>query len=774
MAQRQYSDNALTIYKRLYLDEKQHEQTPMDVHHRVANAIATTDDEKADFIRLLEYGIFRPNSPCIINAGRLSEKAHDKQLCACFVLGLEDSMESIIEMWSVCAKIYASGAGAGIPLTNLRENNSPITSGGVASGPRKYVNVVDVLSDTVRSGGRSRRAANIGVFRFDHPETLEIIDAKCSKNGKLKSFNLSMSITDQFMHDINDPDSTVEFISPNKNDLSDKGSIKSFVLWNKVAEAAWTCGDPGLLFIDQVNKFNPFPSMGQIDCTNPCGEVPLIPWSVCNIGSMNLKTFIIQGRFDWEVFKKQIHYCVTFLDNVIDKTAYIHEKFKDTCMKTRPIGLGIMGFADVLIRLGIEYGSRKSIELFEDICKTLTEESIKQSIILAKEKGAIDIPDEDREHFIELLKHYTNNNEQIIKDFEYFGIRNSTWTCIAPTGSISISCDASYAWEPLMALVWEKPLVDSDKVLKIIDPQFEKALEEHLRTTMHDSYTNTNELDRKKQEIYKRIVKNHGSIQELTDLPKKMRRIFKVAHDIDPLTKITMQGAGQNYISLAISSTCNLPNSATVEEIKDIYEHAHNCGLKGITIFRDGCLDTQIVNFGEIEKEEDNLPITTRPIKRIGETIEINTPQGKLFVTCNFNEKKPFEIFYRIGKQGALTNVLVDALGRVCSKALQYNIPIEVLSDTLRGLQGEKFWFKIADDANNTNSAESIIDAISQLIDHYWINNEMTTVPLLNIQQDGMRFANGDECPNCHRKTLRHDTGCRGGSCVACGYSNCG
>jgi ribonucleoside-diphosphate reductase alpha chain len=780
---KEYSYNAIEIYKRLYFDKTRNELTPEEVHKRVASFIGSDDKEKENFENLLNSGMFRPNSPCLMNAGKESDKLHDKQLCACFVLGLEDSMDSIIEMWGLCAKIYASGAGAGIPITNLRENKSPISSGGEASGPLRYLKVVDLLSETVRSGGRTRRAANIGTFNYNHPETIDIIESKNTNELTLTSFNLSMAVTDSFMKALDVPEATFDIISPNQNKKINELKVQE--LWDLVSESAWKTGDPGLLFIDHVNKYNPFPSLGLIHSTNPCGEVPLHPWSVCNIGSINLNPFLktcpgfvdlnFKPFFKWDLFREKVHQCINFLDNVIDATSYLHPKFEEVTKKTRPIGLGIMGFADILIKMGIKYGSEESIKLFEELCYNLNKYAIEASIDLVAEKGRepIEIPEADKEHFRNLLVEYVQGDTGIIKKYDDFGIRNSTWTCIAPTGSIAMTVDASYAWEPLMALIWEKPLADSDQVLKIIYSEFEKQLDKL-----------SSECNEKKETIIEDIIKNKGSIQHIPYIPQKYKDLFVVAHDINPLDKIRMQGAGQKYISMAISSTCNLPNSATTNDIKQVYEEAHRQGLKGITIYRDNCRSTQVVNFGGmqenkvIEKRSYLERPLQRPIKRKGETVEIPTPYGKLFVTCNHNNEQPFEIFFRVGKQGALTNVLIDALGRVCSKALQAGIPIDIIVDTLRGLKGDKFWYKIDDDIEKPESAESIVDAIAQLIDYHWnkkverVDNFMQS-NLDDVTMDCLSSTQCDECPKCHRKTLRHDTGCRGGLCTSCGFSAC-
>jgi ribonucleoside-diphosphate reductase alpha chain len=761
-----YSDNALAIYKRLYFDKLKGETKPSETHARISKFIANTPAEKSQFYNLLDKKIFRPNSPCMINAGSDSKNPHDNALSACYVVGLEDSMDSIIEMWGVCARIYASGAGSGIPITNLREKGSTISTGGVASGPLAYLNVVDMLSHTVRSGGKTRRAANMGVFKYNHPDIIEILNAKL--NGEIQTFNLSMAVTDSFMEKVDDTKQNVVLKSP-QNRKKKKMVISVDEIWHKAVTHAWTNGDPGLFFYDTVNKFNPFPSLGDIDCTNPCGEIPLPPWSVCNIGSINvshfIKTSLNTTQFDWNEFYNIVPQCFTFLDNVIDKQEYIHQRFMKNAKDWRPVGLGIMGFADALIKLKIPYDSEKAITFFERLCWQLNYECIKQSIKIAKNgEWTISVPGEDCEHFRNLIKYYTKNDKQLMEWYDECGIHNSNWTMIAPTGSTSMSADCSYAWEPLMALVWEKPLVESDEVLKIIHPQFEKDLK---------AFCNDQSISFDK--MINDIIKNKGSIQNMAVFPQSMKSIYKVAHDIDPLFKIKMQGAGQKWISMAISSTTNLPNNANVEGISDIFKAAWRHGLKGITVFRDGCRgDNQIVHFGgkKIIPEQEKLIIIERPIKRDGSTVEIKTPHGKFYVTVNYHNGKPIEMFFSVGKQGGLVNVIIDALARICSKGLQAGMDMAWIVDTLEGLKGDTpFWFKISDSEEKSTQAESIVDALSKVLEYHFMTDEDKTwhIALYNHESD----AAFNRCPECGKKGLTHKTGCRGGECILCGFSNC-
>jgi len=784
----EYSENALAIYDRLYFDKLKGETKPSEVHSRISKFIANSPDEESIFFELLEKKIFRPNSPCMINAGSESKNPHDRALSACYVLGLEDSMDSIIDMWGICAKIYASGAGSGIPITNLREKAATISTGGQASGPLAYLKVVDLLSNTVRSGGKTRRAANMGIFKYNHPDIMEILDAKL--NGNIQTFNLSMSVTDKFMMRKH-KNGQVHLSSPSEGELAK--TVKRDDIWKRAIDNAWTNGDPGLFFFDTVNKFNPFPSLGNIDCTNPCGEIPLPPWSVCNIGSINVTHFVRENPgmadpnfkpfFEWEQYKKAIPQCFTFLDNVIDKQEYIHPKFMKNATDWRPVGLGIMGFADALIKLNIPYDSQEAMNFFESICFELTYECIKKSIDMAKDGDwNVRVPIEDHDHFENLLKYYLgkglpivdNRIDKLLEEYEKYGIHNSNWTMIAPTGSTSMSADCSYGWEPLMALIWEKPLVESDQVLKIIHPQFELDLIHWIQDS--EGYSNSQSIVQRKEKIIYDIIQDNGSIQNIDYLPDNMKAIYKVAHDIDPIFKIGMQGAGQKWISMAISSTTNLPNSATKEDVEAIYKAAWKHGLKGITVFRDGCRDDQIVNFGkQKQKRRKTDELLKRPIKRDGSTVEINTPHGKFFVTVNFSNSKPIEMFFSVGKQGGLVNVVIDALARICSKGLQAGMDMGWIVDTLEGLKGDTpFWFKISDDEEKSTQAQSIVDALSKVLFYHFMPNKDRIIYSYNPEDEVCESETIlSRCPECHKKGLTHNTGCRGGECLLCGFTNC-
>jgi ribonucleoside-diphosphate reductase alpha chain len=811
-----YSENAITIYKKLYFNRDREnnliETTPGQCHDRVAKAISFNEEEYLEFKTMLNQNTFRPNSPVLINAG-----GPKQYLSACYVLGLEDSMDSIIDCWGTCAKIYASGAGAGIPLTNLRRKDGPITFGGRASGPLSYTKVLDIYSETVKAGNKARRAANMGMIRHDHPDIYELLDCKLDRTT-LKNFNLSVTVPDFYMEQVlNNKDFLVSFFDPKEGILLEK-SIEGLELWDKIINNVYTIGDPGLMFRDTVNKWNPFPITHPIECTNPCGEVPLWPWSECVIGSINVAEFHSgnnEHSFEWDKFKTVVKWATIFLDNCIEKTLHPHPKFRETMLKYRPIGLGIMGFADLLVKMEIPYDYDKSIALFEKICFELNNQAIRTSIDICKKelKRSIDIPEEDEKHFIDLLLHYTKGNQDIVKDFHEHGIRNCTWTCIAPTGSISISADCSYSFEPLSAIVWQKELAETHKLMTFVNPEFEKWAKE---------YYNNNNID----SLIEKIIENNGSVQGLK-IPKHIQNTFKTAHDISPYDKVNVQAAGQKWISLAISSTCNLPESATPEMISDIYKYAWKQGLKGITVYRDKSQQWQPINFGKkdcdtmkrispimindkivtdeeliecyvkhryikpvinVESGKVKLHYSStpdfnnkieRPIKRKGETIEIKTPHGRLYCTFNKDDQgRPLEVFLRLGKSGTLENLLLDTISRLISKSLQNNVPYKDISSLLRGIKGDKFWMALVPDVPAT-SAESIIDAVGILMEEVFYEldyKEKETKHNGYPEPKGvMEIIKYEQCPECNRFSLKRETGCRGGMCTnpECLWTNC-
>jgi len=527
------------------------------------------------------------------------------------------------------------------------------------------------------------------------------------------------------------------------------------------------------------------------------GEVPLPSWSVCCLGSINLNKCLDKKQgyvFNWSRFEEYIRTGTRFLDNVIDKSEYPHEKFKEIALKTRPIGLGIMGFADILYKLKIPYNSKEAAKLFTGICYALTATAIETSIEMCSEgKTSIEISNKDDNHFVGLLRYYLQlkNKEpldELIDKFRKFGIRNSTWTSIAPTGSVAISADCSYSFEPHFALTYEKQLAETNEILTFVNPIFELELDNFLSENGKYPQPDNEYI---KQDIYKRIKENKGSCQNIKELPEKIRKVFVTAHDINPIDKLEMQAVGQKYISLGISSTCNLPNSATKEDVENIFIESWRLGLKGITVYRDGCKENQPISFGQKECKESIIEIKTtiekpvkyeRPIRSKAEHFEYNTNYGKLHIEiCKDDNDKIFQVLIRIGKQGSLTNMLLDSLSRCISNALQEGVDLSVFAKTLRGNKEAPFWIKLQKEDLQTTQVESIVDLIGlvfqMIIEEQSKENweSPTTIEELYKKKFPIQNLLLELCPNCNEFSISHSLGCKSGQCInpSCGWSSC-
>lgn len=780
-----YSENAQKVYERLYLQKDEEDQPIEDIetcNARVANYIAKNPTEEKEFYKLLQHQIFRPNTPTMCNAG--VNPRHS--LAACFVLGLEDSMESIIEMWNSVARIYEGGGGAGIPITNLREENAPIGTGGFASGPVSYTKVIQAISDQVKSGGRKRRAANLLSFWYRHPDIMKLISLKDSNND-FSAMNVSVLADDQFMQGIENSDHHTSLVSPNKKGSS--SFIRTNDIWKAIIEQAWKTGDPGMLFYDTINRYNPLPSLGSILTGNPCSEVVLQPWSACILGHINLNTILDHDplgerlpTINWPLYESFIEIAVRFLNRIIDASSFPNKKFKQMMDKTRPIGLGMMGFADILYKMRVPYNSQKAIHIFDALTNRLTVEAWVSSQRLAEDEGiCIEVPKEDEEHFLALQEYYGIDHPST-------KIANSTVTCLAPTGSTAISADCSFSFEPHFAVTFDKYLEDTKEVWTFANQEFKNACkDEGIELT---------------KDIIERIKNNKGSIQGMDDLfSQELQSIFITAHDIDWKSRIDMQAAGQNNITMAISSTVNLSESATVEDIADVYKYAWEQELKGITVYRDGCKDDQPINFGKKKVEvAENINATVeiqqpqeRPIELQGRTRKVQTGSGTLYLTINEMNGVPFEVFATLGKSGRSAAAKAEAVGRLVSLAFRSGVSVRDVVRQLEGIGGDYQIFQ------EGGLVKSIPDAVAKALTEMYLNKENSIqlnyyeykndgelektkteefkTKLDNIKQHvgpGGTHHSGEVCPHCGNYTLKRDIGCRGGICVSCGYSNCG
>lgn len=555
-------------------------ETPEKLFERVANAVAEAErnfskDKGLErfyaekFYEIMANLDFLPNSPTLMNAG-----SPLGQLSACFVLPIEDSLESIFDALKYTALIHKSGGGTGFCFSKLRPKGDIVgTTKGVASGPISFIKVFDSATEAIKQGGK-RRGANMGILRIDHPDIEEFITIKRDSPSSLQNFNLSVAITDTFMECLK-KEENFPLVNPrNKNIVR---YVNPKVLFSLIAECAWETGDPGLLFIDTINKYNPTPHLGKIYATNPCGEQPLLPYESCNLGSINLANFVENGKINWDRLREVIHLAVRFLDNVIEINSFPIPQIAKITRLTRKIGLGVMGFADFLIKLEISYAEPKAIEVAKQIMKFINEESTKASQILGKERGNFPA--------------YPGSVWEK-KGFSY--MRNATTTTIAPTGSISLIAGVSSGIEPLFGVYYERKTLNN-LILKEFHPLFLTFLEK--------TGFSSNVIDEILEE-----VKEKGLLSK-TKLPEKIKKLFVTTYEIDGLQHLLIQQAFQQYTHNAVSKTINLPKTATVEDVKNLYLKAYELELKGITVYRYGSKEEQVIYIKSHPEEEATCPI---------------------------------------------------------------------------------------------------------------------------------------------------------------------
>ncbi|MEM3770356.1 MAG: vitamin B12-dependent ribonucleotide reductase [Candidatus Bathyarchaeia archaeon] len=563
--------NALEVLRKRYLRRNEAGnivEDPARMFRRVAKAIARIDLKYGEdphegeeiFYRMMTRLEFLPNSPTLFNAGTKLG-----QLSACFVLPVEDSLDSIFEAVKNMALIEKSGGGVGFDFSRLRPKGDIVMSTkGVASGPVSFMRVFDVATEVIKAGGK-RRGAMMGILRVDHPDILEFITAK-QKPGFLSNFNISVAITDEFMKTL-EGDGEYWLMNPRNKERTNK--LKAREIWNLIARSAWASGDPGVIFIDEVNRHNPTPEVGRIESTNPCGEQPLLPYESCNLGSINLSRMIENGEINWGKLRETVRNAVHFLDNVIDANKYPLREIEKVTKANRKIGLGVMGFADMLIKLGIPYNSEQALELAEKLMRFIDEEAHKKSEEIAEKRGS-----------------FPNFDESIWKD-KYKAMRNATVTTIAPTGSISIIAGCSSGIEPLFAISFIRNVLDGTRLFET-NPLFEMVTKER---GFYDAH------------LFEEIAKT-GSVQKIDMVPDDVKRVFVTALDIEPEWHIRMQAAFQKYTDNAVSKTVNMPYEANVEDVRKVFELAWKLQCKGVTVFRYGSKPEQVLYIGEVKTAE--------------------------------------------------------------------------------------------------------------------------------------------------------------------------
>lgn len=752
----QLSENALTVLKKRYLQKDDHGtpvETPEELFTRVAKFVASADvaydvtanlkETENEFYNMMASLEFMPNSPTLMNAGR-----ELGQLSACFVLPVEDSMDSIFEAVKNTALIHKSGGGTGFSFSRLRPHNDIVkTTHGVASGPISFMQVFDSATETVKQGG-TRRGANMAVLRIDHPDILDFITAK-DKDDKLNNFNISVGITEKFWHAL-ETKQNYDLINP--HDGAKVKSLNAEDVFNKIVDHAWKNGDPGVLFIDKVNETNPTPHLGEFESTNPCGEQPLLPFESCNLGSINLSKMTHKVGEKTEInfpkLAKTVQSAVHFLDNIIDLNRFPIKQIEDNTKRTRKIGLGIMGFADMLIQMNIPYNSEMAIETAHLVMKFIDDEAKKCSEKLAIERGP-----------------FPAFKGSIYDKPDTPEIRNATRTTIAPTGTISIIAGCSGGIEPLFALSFTRNVMDNNQ-LPETHPLFCEEMKER------GFYS---------EDLIRQVAKE-GSLHHIDGIPEDVKRVFVTSHEIAPEWHIRMQAAFQMHCNNAVSKTVNFPNEATRDDVAKVYRLAHDLGTKGVTIYRDGSRDVQVLNKGTQTKEQ--VKIKKGPIGRPrflqGLTSKLNTGQGSLYVTINTDETtQPVEVFANIGKSGGDTAALAEAIGRLISIALQNGVSVEELSHTLIGITGSRpVW-------NEGVLVKSVPDGIGQvLLSQFGKSENAAKVSKMKAIKFPAKSFNetqkttssptvgtGPECPDCGA-AMSVEEGCS--VCRSCGYSHCG
>ncbi|VAX15854.1 Ribonucleotide reductase of class II (coenzyme B12-dependent) [hydrothermal vent metagenome] len=756
------SENALRVLERRYLSKDENgavTETVEDLFRRVAKNIAQAEARygSAESVAVAEkafYGAmvnleFLPNSPTLMNAGRPLQ-----QLAACFVLPVKDSMESIFDAVRDTALIHKSGGGTGFSFSRLRPSGSRVNStNGVSSGPVSFMRVFDAATESVKQGG-TRRGANMGILRVDHPDIEDFIDCK-KDNEDINNFNISVAFTEEFMKAV-EADEEYNLVAPHNGEVT--GTLKAKKIFDKIVNSAWSNGDPGIIFIDRINEDNPTPHIGEIESTNPCGEQPLLPYESCNLGSINLAKMVNKKKkVDAKRLRRVVHLAVRFLDNVIDMNKYPLDKIEKMTRANRKIGLGVMGWADMLIKMGIPYNSEGAIKLAEDVMKFIDVESKKASEALAVMRGPFP-------NFIG-------------SRFDQPGtpkIRNATTTTIAPTGTISILAGASSGIEPLFALSFVRTVMDKDKLVEI-HPLFEKAAQKF-------GFYSEDLMEK---------VSFHGHIENEEDIPEDIRKIFITAHGVKPEWHVKMQAAFQKHTDNAVSKTVNFPFEATKEDVSEVYMLAYNTGCKGVTIYRDGSRSEQVLSTGATHSKGESAPgqmetpeVQPRPDIVYGSTQRVNTGCGNMYVTINHTEDgTPLELFSSLGKAGGCAASQTESIGRLVSLALRAGVDIDEIRSQLIGVScHQPAWengMRIASCADAIGKAIGKLELAKQEKAEAKANITPASpvkVSLSAMPAKALAKALGDEiqpggaCPDCGG-SLQHVDGCL--LCGSCGYSKC-
>jgi ribonucleoside-diphosphate reductase alpha chain len=745
------TENALRVLEKRYLKKDKNgkpSETPEELFRRVARAIAAAEliyDAKADtgkwedeFYSTMANLNFLPNSPTLMNAGR-----ELGQLSACFVLPIEDSMESIFDAVKYTALIHKSGGGTGFSFSRLRPESDRVGStGGVASGPVSFMRAFDTATDVIKQGGM-RRGANMAILNVDHPDILKFINAKNDPNV-LTNFNISVAVTAPFMEAVKS-NSNYNLINPHNKEVA--GQLNAKEVFEKMVEMAWKTGDPGIVFIDRINNDNPTPNLGKIESTNPCGEQPLLPYESCNLGSINLSRMLSKTgnkyQIDYPKLARTVKTAVRFLDNVIDVNKFPLPAIGEMTRKTRKVGLGVMGFADMLLQLGTPYDSERALEIVEDVMGYIQTEATKTSAELAAERG--------------VFPAFKGSRYDVQGGAK---VRNATRTTIAPTGTLSIIAGCSGGIEPLFALSYTRNILDGAQMIEA-NPYFEE-------TAKKGGFYS--------EELMKQLA-GGAHLSDLDGVPTEIKKVFVTAHEISPEWHVEMQSAFQKYTDNAVSKTVNFPHEAGKDEVANVYMLAYEKGLKGITIYRDRSREGQPMSTGQqvtdaTRKLETKITPRKRAKKTTGITERVNTGCGSLYVTVNSDDAGICEVFSNLGKAGGCASAQLEATCRLISLALRSGVDVNTVIKQLRGIRCPSIAWE------GGKSVLSCADAIASVLERH-ISGETETLEKEEIPQGKMPSKTEDyglvrniagQCPDC-AGLLAYQEGCF--VCPNCGYTKC-
>ncbi len=745
------SQNALRVLEKRYLmkdKEGKVIETPRALFRRVAKHIAKAEliyDAKADvsfwekiFYKVVADLEFLPNSPTLMNAGR-----ELGQLSACFVIPVDDSMESIFDAVKYTALIHKSGGGTGFSFSRLRPESDRVGStGGIASGPISFMRTFDVTTDVIKQGGM-RRGANMAILNVNHPDILKFITVKGDPNA-LTNFNLSVAVTDEFMEAV-EKGTDYDLINPQSGGVVGKLSAKE--VFDKIVEMAWRTGDPGVVFIDEINRHNPTPELGKIESTNPCGEQPLLPFESCNLGSINLSKVVTQQngepKIDYTRLSRIVRLAVHFLDDVIDVNRFPLPQIEERTRATRKIGLGVMGFADMLIQLGISYDSEQGLAIAEEVARFISEEANRASLELGEQRGVFpafegsvyDVPDGPR-------------------------FRNATRTTVAPTGSLSIIANCSSGIEPIFALSYVRHILEGEELVEV-NPYFEQVAKDR------GFYS---------PELMKDLALG-GKLRDIEGIPEDVKRIFVTAYDIAPEWHVKMQAAFQKSCDSAVSKTVNFAYEATPQDIANVYMLAYEEKLKGITIYRDRSRESQVLTVGEVATEaEGRLVPRKRPKVTRGVTERVNTGCGYIYVTLNFDEHGVVEVFSTLGKAGGCAAAQLEAISRLVSLSLRSGVDLASVVKQLRGIRCPSIAWE------QGRAVTSCADAIASVLQKHIKRESDSSLDVpssevignTEVSQSGKSpviRSEAGQCPECGGPLI-YQEGCN--ICLNCGFTKCG